>query len=71
MQVCEAVAGYRDAIGLTFFGECKARGLGSKTAYTLYLTGRAPDSSSVSRKVYMERGATLEMLRKEWLSVWT
>ena len=71
MQVCEAVTCFRDAIGLTFFEECMALGLGSKTAFALYRTGRAPDSSSVSRKDYMNRGATLEMLRKEWLSVWT
>ena len=71
MQVCEAVAGYSEAIGLTFFEECKALGLGSKTAFALYLTGRAPDSSSVLRKEYMKRAATLEMIKKEWLSVWT
>ena len=71
LQVCEAVAGYRDTVGLTeFFDACKALGLSSKAAYTLYLTGRAPDSAAVSMKDYRERGATLEALRSEWLSTW-
>ena len=71
VQVCEAVAGYRDTVGLTkYFNECKALGLGSKASYTLYLTGRAPDSSAVSMRDYRERGTTLEALRREWLSTW-
>ena len=71
LQVCKAVAGYRDTIGPTeFFDSCKARGLSSKAPYTLYLTGRAPDSAAVSMKDYRERGATLEALRSKWLSTW-
>ena len=70
MQVCEAVAGFRDTIGLTFFEECKARGLGTKAAYSLFLSGRAPDGTSVSRGEYLERGNTLEKMRSEWLCMW-
>ena len=71
LQVCEAVSGYRDTVGLTnYFNNCKALGLGSKASYTLYLTGRAPDSSAVSMRDYRERGTTLEALRREWLSTW-
>ena len=71
VQVCEAVAGYRDTVGLTkYFSDCKALGLGSKACYTMYLTGRAPDSSAVSMREYRERGTTLEALRREWLTTW-
>ena len=71
LQVCEAVTPYRDAGVLNvFFGECKARGLASSAAYTLYLTGRAPDGSPVPRSDYMERADTLEELRSEWLKTW-
>ena len=71
LQVCEAVTPYRDAGALNvFFGECKARGLASSAAYTLYLTGKAPDGSPVPRSDYMERADTLEELRSEWLKTW-
>lgn len=71
LQVCEAVAPFRDAGTLSvFFAECKARGLASTAAYTLYLTGKAPDGSPVPRRDYMERGDALENLRREWLTTW-
>ena len=71
MQVCEAVAAYREDVGVTaFFELSKARGLGSSASYVLFLNGQAPDGSSISRTDYMRRGATLEMLRGEWLSMW-
>ena len=71
MQVCEAVAAHREDVGLmTFFEQSKARGLGSNASYILYLNGRAPDGSSVSRVDYIKRGATLERLRGDWLSMW-
>ena len=72
LQMCEATTAYREAVGLAdFFANSKARGHGSRTAYTLYLTGRAPDGSTISRSDYMSRGSVLENLRKEWLSMWT
>ena len=59
------------SVGLTnYFNHCKALGLGSKASYTLYLTGRAPDSSAISMREYRERGTTLEALRREWLTTW-
>ena len=71
MQVCEAVSATRDTLGLNgFFEQCKARGLGTKAAYSLFLSGRAPDGTSVSRGEYLERGNTLEKMRSEWLCMW-
>ena len=72
LQMCEATTAYREAVGLAaFFADSKARGHCSRAAYTLYLTGRAPDGSCISRSDYMKRGSVLENLRKEWLSMWT
>ena len=72
LQMCEATTAYREAVGLAaFFADSKAHGKGSRTAYVMYLMGRAPDGSTISRKDYMSRGSVLEDLRKEWLSMWT
>ena len=71
VQVCEAVSATRDTLGLTaYFQQCKANGLDTKASYGHFLSGRAPDSTSVSRRDYLERGNTLENLRGEWLSMW-
>ena len=47
-----------------------AGGLASTAAYTLYLTGKAPDGSLVPRRDYMEHADVLENLRREWLITW-
>ena len=70
--MCEAITAYREVVGLAaFFADSKALGHSSRAAYTLYLTGRAPDGTTISRRDYMKRGNVLEDLRKEWLSMWT
>ena len=70
--MCEATTDYREDVGLAaFFADSKAFGHSSRAIYRMFLTGRAPDGSTVSRREFLKRGSMLEDLRKEWLSMWT
>ena len=72
LQVCEAISGLREALGLQeFFDTCKSHGLGKEPSYSLYLCGFAPDGSSIAMDDYMKRGENLDKMREEWLSIWT
>ena len=72
LQVCEAISGLRDALGLKeFFDMCKSRGLGKKASYSLYLCGFASDESGIGMEEYRKRGKNLDKMRDEWMSMWT